>query len=106
MDSLVRGPVEDCVELTGVFFDAAEKELAAYASAVRELFGSEQARQSTEDWMAELESMDWPGRDAAPDWRRVTIAAAVRLALRVNLQSQIHGLGSVAMSAGAQGSAS
>jgi hypothetical protein len=102
MDSLVQGLVEDCVELTGVFVDAAEKELAAYARAVRELFGSEQARQSTEDWMAELESMDWPGRDAAPDWRGVTIRAAARLAHRVNLQSQIHGLGGVGLSAGVQ----
>ncbi|HME36509.1 MAG TPA: hypothetical protein VKF84_14835 [Candidatus Sulfotelmatobacter sp.] len=75
---------QSCVEHTTGFLPGAEKELAAYAGAVQELFGSEQARQSVEDWLTELELMDWPARDALPDWRHVTVAAATRLARRVN----------------------
>jgi hypothetical protein len=73
---------QSCVELAAELVPDAEKELAAYARAIRELFGSEQARQSIEDWMAELESTDLPAGGAIPDWRRVTIAAAGRLAIR------------------------
>ena len=71
-----------CVELADELFPAAEKELAAYARAVQELFGSEQARQSIDEWLGELESMDVPDAGAVPDWRRVTIAAAMKLAIR------------------------
>jgi plasmid stabilization system protein ParE len=71
------------MEFTVQFMPDAEKELAAYARAVLELFGPEQARQSVEDWMEELELMDLPGEKAIPDWRRLTIAAASRLAVRV-----------------------
>jgi hypothetical protein len=74
-----------CVELTSGLLSSAEKELAAYAGAVQELFGSEQARRSIADWMQELQGMDWPDGDRVPDWRRVTIAAATRLASRVQL---------------------
>jgi hypothetical protein len=70
------------VEFIAELLPGAEKELAAFASAVEELFGRAQARQSIEDWMSELELMDWPSADAAPDWRRLTIAAASRLAIR------------------------
>ena len=72
-----------CVELTSGLLPRAEKELVAYAGAVQELFGSNEARQSIEDWMGELQWMDWPSGDRIPDWRRVTIAAAMRLASRV-----------------------
>jgi hypothetical protein len=72
-----------CVELASGLLPRAEKELAAYARAVLELFGSDEAIQSIEDWMKDLEWTDWPSRDAIPDWRRVTIAAAMRLASRV-----------------------
>lgn len=66
----------------------AERELAAFARAVEELFGPEQARQSIEDWMEELESMDWRSQETVRDWRRLTIAAAARLAGRVNVLPQ------------------
>jgi hypothetical protein len=72
-----------CVELTSGLLPGAEKELAAYARAVQELFGSVEARQSIEDWREELQWMDWPSGERIPDWRRVTIAAAKRLASRV-----------------------
>jgi hypothetical protein len=68
---------QSCVELATELFPGAEKELTAYARAVQELFGSEQARQSIDDWVGELESMDLPAAGAIPDWRRVTIAAAL-----------------------------
>jgi hypothetical protein len=66
----------------------AERELSAFARAVEELFGPEQARQSIEDWMEELESMDWRTQKGVRDWRRLTIAAAARLASRVNVLPQ------------------
>ena len=62
----------------------AERELAAFARAVQALFGPEQARQAIEDWMEELESMDWRSQETVRDWRGLTIAAAARLARRIN----------------------
>jgi hypothetical protein len=79
---LIQRTEQSCVELAADLFPGAEKELAAYARAVQELFSSEQARQSIEDWLEELESMDLPAAGAIPDWRRVTIAAATQLAIR------------------------
>lgn len=84
LKSFTQGTKQSCVELAAELLPDAEKELAAYARAVQELFGSEQARQSIEDWMAELDLIDWPSGDSAPDWRRLTITAAIRLAIRVN----------------------
>lgn len=66
----------------------AEKELAAFARAVQELFGPEQARQAIEDWMEELESVDWRSQKTVRDWRGLTTSAAVRLARRVNVLPQ------------------
>jgi hypothetical protein len=48
----------------------AERELAAFARAVRELFGPEEASLSTVEWIDELESLNWP------------VAASSRLAHR------------------------
>jgi hypothetical protein len=84
LKSFTQGAKQSCVELAAELLPDAEKELAAYTRAVQELSGSEQARQSIEDWMAELDLIDWPSGDSAPDWRRLTIAAAIRLAIRVN----------------------
>ena len=60
----------------------AERELAAFARAVRELFGPEQARVSTAEWIDELESLHWPARPGVSDFRRITTAASARLADR------------------------
>jgi hypothetical protein len=68
-----------CIQLSNGFLILAEKELSAFIRAVDKLFGAEQARQSALDWIEELEFMDWPLRDAIPDWRRATVAASVRL---------------------------
>jgi hypothetical protein len=42
--------------------------------------------QSIEDWLEEFESISWPVGGAISDWRRVTIAAAVRLASRLEIK--------------------
>jgi hypothetical protein len=60
----------------------AERELAAFARAVRELFGPELASLSAADWIDELESLNLPARPGASDLRRVTAAASARLADR------------------------
>jgi CRP-like cAMP-binding protein len=61
----------------------ANRELSAFFSAVTELFGSEQAEQSAEDWLHELaESRDLPA--STRQWRTLTVTAAARLASRVN----------------------
>lgn len=60
----------------------AECEFAAFAEAVIELFGPEQACVSTSEWIDELESMSWPARPGVSDFRRITIATSVRLARR------------------------
>src|SRR5580698_2176479 len=60
----------------------AERELAAFARAVRELFGPEQASLSSAEWIDELESLNWPAGPGASDFRRITAAASSRLAHR------------------------
>ena len=64
--------------------DRAERELSAFIGAVTELFGPEQARVSTEDWLDELTLMARPSRSKERKWRAVTIAATARLANRLN----------------------
>lgn len=64
--------------------DRAERELSAFISAVTELFGPEQAQVSTDDWFEELSLMDKPFRPKERKWRAVTVAAAARLANRLN----------------------
>jgi hypothetical protein len=63
----------------------AERELSAFIRAVTELFGPEQARLSTEDWLDESDVMDSLPRTSSRDWRAVTIAASARLANRGTL---------------------
>ena len=67
----------------GDLMTMAERELSAFFAAVTELFGSEQAEASAEDWLGELMASN-----ALPvstrEWRMLTIAAAARLASRLN----------------------
>ena len=74
-----------CSELATV----AEKELSAFLHAVSELFGPEQALLASEDWLEELELLDWPVEhppgSALLPWRQLSIKAATRLANRVGL---------------------
>ena len=61
----------------------AERELSAFFTAVTELFGSEQAEASVEDWLCELIACnDLPA--STREWRTLTVSAAARLARRVN----------------------
>jgi hypothetical protein len=60
----------------------AERELSAFIRAVTELFGPEQARLSTEDWLDESELMDRAPLATSGHWRAVTVAALARLANR------------------------
>jgi hypothetical protein len=61
----------------------AERELSSFFTAVTELFGSEQAEASAEDWLCELLAGNhFPA--STREWRALTISAAARLARRVN----------------------
>ena len=74
----------DELELVLVFSKTmAERELSAFFTAVTEMFGSEEAEISAEDWLRELTaSADLPA--TAREWRTLTITAAAQLANRVN----------------------
>ncbi|MGO9084821.1 MAG: hypothetical protein ACLQBK_06305 [Candidatus Sulfotelmatobacter sp.] len=61
----------------------AESELSAFVGAVTELFGSDLARLSAEDWLDESDLIDDPPRSTSRDWRAVTVAASARLANRL-----------------------
>ncbi|AXC11900.1 hypothetical protein ACPOL_2582 [Acidisarcina polymorpha] len=60
----------------------AERELAAFARAVRELFGPEQASLSAAEWIDGLKSMHLPARPEVSDLRQITIAVSSKLASR------------------------
>lgn len=64
----------------------AEHELSAFFSAITQLFGSEQAELSAEDWLQELiEVSGLP--TSVREWRLLTTKALIRLASRVNASS-------------------
>ena len=60
----------------------AERELASFAEAVRQIFGAAQERLAVEDWVHEFEGTDHSDLQTA-DLRQVSIAAAARLSNRV-----------------------
>jgi hypothetical protein len=64
----------------------AQRELAAFCSAVRELFGREQAELAAEEWLGELNATrSLPS--STRHWRRMTLKASTRLAARVDASS-------------------
>jgi hypothetical protein len=64
----------------------AERELSAFFNAVTQLFGSEQAELSAEDWLHEvIEFDDLPA--SAREWRLITAKVSTRLARRMNASS-------------------
>jgi hypothetical protein len=70
------------------FVTAAERELSAFFRAVTELFGTEQAELSAEDWLHEFTAMD--GVPASTRrLRQITAKASTRLAHRVNASSLV-----------------
>jgi hypothetical protein len=71
-----------CVDLMTM----AERELSAFFNAVTQLFGSEQAELSAEDWLQELiETEGLP--NSAREWRLITEEVSTRLPNRVNAPS-------------------
>jgi hypothetical protein len=72
----------DCDRLMTHLLASAERELSAFFTAINEMFGAEKARRAAEEWIEELERTDWPNEALVIDWRRVTIAAAAKLAYR------------------------
>ena len=64
----------------------AERELSAFFNAVTQLFGSEQAELSAEDWLQELIEID--GQPASTrEWRLITAKASTRLPSGLNASS-------------------
>ena len=77
-----KNPNHPCSDLTTM----AERELSAFFNAITQLFGSEQAELSAEDWLQELTKID--GLPAsAREWRLITAKASTRLANRVSASS-------------------
>jgi hypothetical protein len=65
------------------FMMTAERELAAFYYAVFRRYGPKEGRKAAQDWIEEVETMDWPADGALPNWRHVTIVAADCLASRI-----------------------
>lgn len=84
-NAILKGEPDEKSSTCALLLTDAERELAAFLHAVNDLFGREQAQQSSQDWIEELELMDWSTQEINPDWRKLTIAAAIRLARRVNV---------------------
>jgi hypothetical protein len=74
-----QAPVERVAEL----MTTAETELAAFYEAVFRRYGLKEAKKAAQDWIEELETMDWPADWALPNWRHVTIAVADCHAFRI-----------------------
>jgi hypothetical protein len=64
----------------------AERELSAFFNAVTQLFGSEQAELSAEDWLQELIGIDGLPTSAR-EWRSITAKVSTRLPSGVNASS-------------------
>ena len=77
--SLHKTPNPDCAELTNM----AEKELAAFFSAITALFGSEKAGYAADAWLRELDAVNNVPASAR-DWRSITVKVATQLANRLN----------------------
>jgi hypothetical protein len=71
------------VERVAEFMTTAERELAAFYEAVFRRYGLKEAKKAAQDWIEELETMDWPADWVLPNWHQVTIVAADCLAFRI-----------------------
>lgn len=69
--------------LVDVLLMAAERELAAFYTAVGIRYGLDEARKAAYDWIEEAKTMDLSANGAIPDWCHVSIVAADRLASRI-----------------------
>jgi hypothetical protein len=68
------------------FITMAERELSAFFNAVTQLFGSEQAQRSAEDWLRELIETDGLPTSVR-EWRLITAKVSTQLASRVSASS-------------------
>jgi len=68
-------------------FEMAERELSAFIAAVEVLFGPEQAKLATEDWLNAIEQRPGSNLLTSRAWRDVTIIAASGLADRMGTAS-------------------
>jgi hypothetical protein len=68
----------------------AECELSAFICAVTALFGPDQARASTQDWLDAAETLNSALPPTSREWRSVTIAASARLASRIDAAQYRH----------------
>ena len=74
-----NSPCADLMTMAG-------RELSAFFNAVSQVFGSEQAELSAEDWLQELIEID--GLPASTrEWRLITVKASTRLVSRLSLSS-------------------
>jgi hypothetical protein len=87
MNPLAPKPSKESNHSCPDFTSMAERELSAFFNAITQLFGSEQAELSAEDWMHELIEID--GLPASTrEWRLITTKVLTRLASRVNASSR------------------
>ena len=80
-------PSTDFTPACSEFMTMAERELSAFFNAVTQLFGSEQADLSAEDWLHELIEID-SLPTSAREWRLITAKASTRLPNGVNASSR------------------
>jgi len=77
----LNNPNHPCSDLT-----MAERELSAFYNAVTQMFGSEQAALSAENWLQELIKIDdLPA--STHEWRLITANVLTRLASQVSASS-------------------
>lgn len=76
MNSMGLPNIANCADL----MIPAERELAAFLSAVTELYGTEQAEMAADVWLDELEMINRLPGPAIHDWRKVSVASVARLA--------------------------
>jgi signal transduction histidine kinase len=67
----------------------AERELAAFVSAVNQLYGYELAGRAAEYWLKQLEETELRSQYIRSNWRQITIATAARLANIIASNSSI-----------------
>ncbi len=68
-------PDRPCADLVS----SGERELAAFISAVKDLYGAEQARLAAKEWIGAIPLIDCYSTSPARTWRMVTITVMTRL---------------------------
>jgi hypothetical protein len=69
--------------LVDVLLMTAERELAAFYTAVVRSYGPEEASKAAYDWIEEAKTMDWTANGAVPNWCHASNVAADLLASRI-----------------------